>query len=66
VPEKRKGEAGVARHAPQTGTEFGFDQVEVVGAEIGQFPSLDVPPHEFGGLRSGAYPGKRSTTSQCR
>jgi hypothetical protein len=50
VPEKRKGEAGVARHAPQTGTEFGFDQVEVVGAEIGQFPSLDVPPHEFGGV----------------
>jgi hypothetical protein len=50
--------AFVARHAPQTGTEFGFDHVEVVGAEVGQFPSLDV--------RSGAYPGKRSTTSQCR
>ena len=50
MPEKRKGEAGVARHAPQAGTEFGFHGTEVVGAEVGEFLSLDVPPHEFGGV----------------
>jgi len=50
APEEGKGEAGVSCHPPQTGTELGFDFVEVVGAEVGQFPSLDVPPHELGGI----------------
>lgn len=64
--EKRKGEAGVARHAPQAGTKFGFHGVEVVGAKVGESMCLDVPPDEFGGVEIRREPGKRSTTSQCR
>src|SRR5712691_2560475 len=48
MSEKGERQRGTAPHAPEASADLPLDFAEVVRAEIGELPALDVAPHEFG------------------
>src|SRR5438093_13701161 len=53
MAEKRERQRGRPSNAPKARADRPLDLAEIVRAEIGQFPPLDVAPHEFGRIEVG-------------
>jgi len=53
MAEKCERQRGRPSNAPEARADRPLDLAEVVRAEIGQFPPLDVAPHEFGRIEVG-------------
>ena len=48
VPEKREGQGGRAADATKAGPKLMLDLGEIIRAEVGEFATLDIAPHELG------------------
>ena len=66
VMQKGVREVRPAADATEARPKGGGERGERRATVVGEFATFDVADHRFDGLRSGAYPGKRSTVSQGR